>query len=227
MQLGDRTDGTSQIDFPVKISAPDPDDHIMELKQQAASRGASGPFGQVHADREDFMWADRKRQQIERFNYENFIARSFDLSNPADQQRLEKIFPDYYEKREAEIEQQAELQKTLALIRLRGAQSKKDFTIAYGILSGRIPKPTGALWQPESWSSKDVKGSFTRGIFSPRRLFNDKRMSDVKNLFDPLGVPAGVPGISDPMQGPFSAGIGGRANFGIFNNGIGGWSSQL
>lgn len=223
MQLGDRADGTGGIDFPVKISAPDPDDHIMELKQAAAVRGPSGPFGQVHAERSDFEWADRKRQQIERLNYENFIAKSFDLSNPADQQRLEKIFPDYYEKREAEIEQQAELQKTLALIRLRGAQSKKDYTIAYGLLSGRIPVPTGALWQPASWGKQDQAASFTRGIFSPRRLFTKRDMSNNNNLFDPLAPAAGVAGAARGMQGVFPAGRGGQPDFGNWQNTVPGW----
>jgi hypothetical protein len=222
VQLGGRADGTDGIDFPVKISAPDPDDHIMELKRAAAAGAAgTGPFGQVHAERSDFEWADRKRQQIERANFENYIARSFDLSNPADQQRLEKIFPDYYEKREAEIEQQAELQKTLALIRLRGAQSKKDYTIAYGILTGRIPKPTGALWQPESWGKQDQRESFTRGIFSPRRLFAERGMTTYDKLFDPLGPKADGP--AQAMSGwPATGGF--NVNFaGDFGRAVPGW----
>ena len=221
MQLGGREDGTGPIDFPVKISAPDPDDHIMELKQRAAQRGPAGPFGQVHAERSDFEWADRKRQQIERAEWENFVAKSFDLSNPADQQRLEKIFPDYYEKREAEIEQQAELQKTLALIRLRGAQTKKDYTVAYGMLTGRIPVPTGALWQPESWSKQDQQGAFTRGIFSPRRLFKYGQMTTSNRLFDPLG-----PGADGPQRGisGWAPGRGGPVDFNNnFASAVPGW----
>jgi hypothetical protein len=224
VQLGGRQDGTGGIDFPVRVSAPDPDDHIMELKMNAAREGARGPFGQVHADTEDFRWADRKRQQIERINYENFIAKSFDLSNPADQQRLEKIFPDYYEKREAEIEQQAELQKTLALIRLRGAQTKKEYQTVYAMMTGRIPIPTGALWQPESWSSHDLKGSFTRGIFSPRRLFQSRSLTARTNLFDPLGPAVGGP--QTTMQTSFAPDLTTGSMSG-FRTGLPDWAGRL
>ncbi len=198
---GDRED-TSAVDFPVKISAPDARDTLMEAKMKAATapNGVS-PYGQVHATDKDWEWHMKKAEQVEGLAFERFVASSFDLTNPADRANLEKVDPDYFKQRQEEIEQvrsvastvnedsrrlqQAELQKKLALIRLRGPRDKEDLMLIYGIETERVPLPRGPLWKPEDWSTKDIAGSFNAGIFSPRRIF-PKNPSNTSKHWDPL-----------------------------------------
>lgn len=198
----DRGD-TTAIDFPVKISAPDDRDTAKELKaDMAATNNGVSPFGQVHATDEDFEYLAQKRDQIERFGYQKFLAKSFDLTNPAERELLEKVAPDYYKSREEEINQQAELQKRLAHIRLRGPRSEEDMMTLWAIHTKRIPMPEGPLWDPASWTTtSSEQGSFNRGLFNPRRLFpKDSKMSG--HNWDKLGGP-GVPnrGIQTALAG--------------------------
>lgn len=187
-EWADRGEDTGLIDFPVKISAPDERDTTKEMKMQYAREAQNGgagnsKFGQVMATEEDFKWLADKAKQKERVGFQKFVAHSFDLTNPADQERLERVYPDYYKQREDEIEQQAELQKTLAFIRLRGVKTMKDLETLWAVKTGRIPIPRGALWEPTSWS-KDEATAFNRGIFSPKRIFSASEIS--ADHWDPL-----------------------------------------
>lgn len=80
----------------------------------------------------------------------------------------EELIPELYEAREAQIDEVADIQKTLAKIRLRGVRSKQDLMTEFAVNSGKLKVPKGAIYDWKSWYTDDEK-SFFRGLFNPRR----------------------------------------------------------
>jgi hypothetical protein len=80
------------------------------------------------------------------------------------------MLPDYFERREEQIEEVADLQKRIAKLRLYGPRSKDDLFLIYMIHAGKLQVPSGAIWDPNSWyTDEQKKDNFSRGLFNPRR----------------------------------------------------------
>lgn len=71
-------------EFPVKLSAVDPYDRIVDMKQGMIDRrtGAT-PFGLATITPDDYAWLDRKRQNLMYANFQDFLANRFDMRDPA------------------------------------------------------------------------------------------------------------------------------------------------
>ncbi len=81
------------------------------------------------------------------------------------------MMPEYFERREQQIEEVADLQKQIALLLLYGPRSKSDLLLEYAIRNGKLRVPTGAIYDPDSWydPEKMKLSNMNRGMFNPRK----------------------------------------------------------
>jgi hypothetical protein len=171
-------------EFPVMINKPKKDrDTKLRIKSEYAAQRAGGiDIGKPVLNDSDLQVIQDLERSKQEIDFESWLASFYDLNDPATARLVEEMMPEYYEKRMQGIEHQAELQKNLALIRLRGPKTKQDHMIIYLLHTGRLPMPKGAVFEPDSWSWTDK--DFNRGMLSPRQPWFAKKKVD-KN--DPVG----------------------------------------
>ncbi len=81
------------------------------------------------------------------------------------------MLPDLYKDRESMLEEVAELQKRVAMLRMYGPRSREDLELYYFIITGQIRVPRGPIWAWEQWyDDQRTAAGFQSGIFSARRL---------------------------------------------------------
>lgn len=156
--------------YPVTLNKPNPDrDTRLRLKQEYITEHGGKFLGKAQLNDSDLKVVEDIEKQKQENSFESFVASYFDMNDPATAKLVEDMMPEYYEKRQESIEHQAELQKQLALIDLRGPKSKQDLMVLYLVNTGAIPLPRGALFEPHKWGMDNK--DFTRGILNPRRYF--------------------------------------------------------
>lgn len=203
--------------FPVKVGQSSEHDRAFDVKRQYMEgklkdpEGESirpGDLGQAIFDESDKSYLVEKEKQRIEAEYESFAASVFNLDDPATAALVgEKILPDFYKKREAEIEKQAELQTRLAMIRLRGyPKDAKELSLVFAVKKGLIDLPEGAIWEPSRWNGAN-RPNLARGFFNPLRYtFGASAYSNVDDMFRPTA----------PVNGPAWARPGvGRTNMNL------------
>lgn len=172
-------------EFPVQINKPNRDrDSRTRLKQEYIEQNEKGgvQLGMpILKDKDLQTFADYEKQK-QKVSFASWLSSYLNVADPATQRLVAEIMPEYYTDREAAIENQAELQKNLALIRMRGPQSKQDFLMIYLLSTGQISMPKGSVFDPTSWSYNNA--DFTRGIANPRRYHPAGIIEDKS---DPIG----------------------------------------
>jgi hypothetical protein len=175
-------------EFPVQINKPNRgrDTHLL-LKHEYAKQRANGgdaalDIGEPHLNDRDLGAFEDLQKQKQKVSFAAWLSSYLNVADPATQRLVAEIMPEYYTDREAVIENQAELQKNLALIRMRGPQSKQDFLMIYLLSTGQIQMPKGSIFEPQSWSYDNT--DFTRGMFNPRRYY---AAGAIKDKSDPIG----------------------------------------
>lgn len=192
-------------EFPVRINKPNrPRDSRMRLKAQYATQWKDGGAGAVnlgepHLNDSDLQAFGDIEKQKQIVSFESWLASYLNMSDPATAKLVDDIMPEYWEKRMEVIENQAELQKNLALIRLRGPQSKKDFMVLYMLNTGQLPLPRGSVFEPAQWSYNNE--DFTRGMLNPRRYMSPVVKLDANGKKDPIGTIAAAYAAGGPQFG--------------------------
>lgn len=186
--------------FPVRINKANRErDDRLRLKAQYAAQRSKGEgldLGVPNLNDGDLRAFSDVEKQKQIINFDSWMSSYLNMSDPATAKLVDDIMPEYWEKRMEVIENQAELQKNIALIRLRGPQSKKDFMIVYMLQTGQLPIPQGAVFNPKSWAYSDK--NFTRGMLNPRR-YMPQHIATRKE--DPIG------GIMDAAAGGYGNGF--------------------
>ncbi len=80
--------------------------------------------------------------------------------------------PEYFETREKQIQEVADLQTKIAQLRLRGPRSKEDMFLIWLLYSGKLQIPKGAIWAPDQWYADRDGNNLNRGLFNPHRYVN-------------------------------------------------------
>lgn len=200
---GDRAKMNMERRFPIEVGEPDPRDKMFDMQRQYVAgklhdpegkkidgpngtNGGAGGLGVPIFDESMRNYLAEKEQQVKEAEYESFAASIFNLDDPATAALVgEKILPEFYAKREAEIEKQAELQTNLAKIRLRGyPKDSKELALAFAIKKGLIKLPKGPVWRPADWSA--TKPELARGFFNPNRyIIGAAPYDDIDSIFQP------------------------------------------
>jgi hypothetical protein len=151
-------------------------------------------------DESDKQYLANKEKQAEAIEYESFVSSLYNLDDPATAALVaEKILPDFFSKREAEIDKMAKLQAQLAKIRARGGypMNNEEATLLFAIQKGYIKLPQGAIWDFKNWTATS---DMQRGIFNPLRyMAGTKPWGTVDAAFSGLGGYTALPGL--PVAG--------------------------
>lgn len=189
---GGKADPQRANEFPVRINKANRNrDTRLRLKQQYQAQrreGGAGSFdvGQALLNDGDLQALADVEKQKQMVSFESWLASYLNMADPATAKLVDEIMPEYWEKRMEVIENQAELQKNLALIRLRGPTSKKDFMVLYMLNTGQLPLPRGSVFEPEKWSYSNA--NMNRGMLNPRRYYPPQVKLNENDKRDPIGA---------------------------------------
>ncbi len=151
--------------FPVKQTAFDPDDDRFEMKMKAPAA-----LGFKMLEEKDLQNLQRKADQQQYAQVEQFAEQYFDMTNPAICRMVEQIMPNFFSRRLAELEQTADLQMRIAKLRLYGVKDEEDIFLEFALRSGKIPIPTGPLWDPaQPANAAENENNYYRGLCNPKR----------------------------------------------------------
>lgn len=131
--------------FPVKpfnVNAYDP---IFARKEEFAkgNNGWSVPLTQ-----KDIEYYSIKQAELDTLDKDEWIARQYNLDSIEGRNELARVCPEYFERRASLIMHKIGLEKRVALINLRGIQSKEDLDLMYNINAGNITLNEAPVWQP-------------------------------------------------------------------------------
>lgn len=133
--------GAQAVMFQRKFDARDPMDAEMNTRMQMMDSNGMTPFGQVFYDDKIGRWVERKAAVAEAANFDRYFAQNFNKNDLASRQFAQKINPEFYQQREREMNERAEMVVKLKGIQLRGPQSKEDLYMLWLIESGRVRLP--------------------------------------------------------------------------------------
>lgn len=157
--------------FPVQLGTADPEDLKMNLRQQVVNKDGNVPnYGMAVADDTVMSYIERKKEAEIEADYRSWIMAQSDFSDPARAEFWNKVAPWITDLKMQEIEENANLQKRLATIKVKGPTSEEDFKTLYFIQNGVIRMPTKPLHlmdqDDQRYAGKD-KLDFRRGLFNP------------------------------------------------------------
>lgn len=119
---------------------------------------------------------EQKRQQEELLAIEQWLYKTFDLSNPLVVRYVNELYPDYLQRRQEQLNKDIDIMKRLAMIRLQGGpRSKDDLLLKYMIDNHIIDvdQLRYTIWEPDGPEGRarldDRAAYIQRGIFNPRK----------------------------------------------------------
>ncbi len=133
--------GAQAVQFERKFDAKDKYDDEMNMKMQMMDDKGMTPFGQVYYDDKVGRWIERKEAAVEAANFDSYFNTNFNLNDLASRQWAQSINPEFYQSRETEMTQKADVILRLKKIQLRGPQDKDDLYMLWLIESGRVQLP--------------------------------------------------------------------------------------
>lgn len=221
--------GAQAVMFQRKFDARDPMDAEMNTRMQLMDGDGMTPFGQVFYDDKIGRWVERKAAVAEAANFDRYFAQNFNKNDLASRQFAQKINPEFYQQREREMNERAEMVVKLKGIQLRGPQSKEDLYMLWLIESGRVrlPKDWDRIapgFAGDDNELKREKGAFNkenyaRGLIRLPLFLSNKQMVEraaqnkAENAWgNPQQAPSFFPrGADAARNGPLQSGIGSAA----------------
>lgn len=155
--------------FPAAYTPDDTEkDTRMKLKTGLIGDGGASPFGLVTATDKDFDYILEKKKLQEKLYFDVWYSRLFDTTDINKLRLAQQIYPDFYKDREAYIDKVADLQKRIALIKLRGPADLDDLKLIYLIRTQNIELPDQPLHMLNEAPTN--REGYQRGIFNPARF---------------------------------------------------------
>lgn len=176
----DRTATDEQ--FPTNhLTSEHPKDEVMteklELQAKSEAKGTPGvtDFGVLKATDEDFKYMADKREMEYEAAFDQWFAVNFDKMAPEQKQLARHLFSKFYDRRIANLDNNINLLRTIAHVKVRGAQDKDDLLLLFAVESGLIDTDfLENILHPERVAASQNKAirqaNYNRGLFSPKRL---------------------------------------------------------
>jgi hypothetical protein len=160
---------------------------------------------------------EKKRQQEELMAIEQWLYKTFDLSNPLVVRYVNELYPDYLQRRQEQLEKDIDIMKRLAMIRLQGGpRSKDDLLLKYMVDQGivKVDNLRYTIWEPDSLTNNAstalrAQGAYIkRGVFNPRSYRGvDLKTGDHSGHGDWLKAPVGIDGLRGNKVAGFGFGL--------------------
>jgi len=179
--LQNKANPDGSVQFPARYYEGDEDDDLQEIKNQLASEKRPAPITDSDAAR-----VQRKQAATEVVKQEEWFSNTwhFDASNPTKQRWAQSVFPEFFDRREQVIEEQARLQLALAKMKLRGPRSREDLDLMYAMDQGYITPSNKPLWD---LTGAVADSQAARGLFNPRRNKMVAKTGAYGQTVNPLG----------------------------------------
>lgn len=161
--------------------------NIVELKQQLDPEGTL--LGTINpTEYADFI--DKRLREWEHGRFVEYVSKSFDPESAYELQKIQEIFPEFWEERRKEIHNNREDLERFAKIYLKGPQSRDDYYFLYCIWSGikqLDPKAIETVLGLNT-PSEQFTERYVSGLLSPRKLFSYDKPSEIAivNPFMPM-----------------------------------------
>jgi hypothetical protein len=180
---------TTKVVAPAKYYERDDRDDYYEAKaavtkEAVAGTGAGAIGNKVLVTDDDIKYLLDQRKKEELYNYDQWFYQTFRPGADPNKLALARdLNPDWFKRREQEINQQIEIAKKLAKLGLRGPRNQKEVELMYAIDTGRVQVPDLDMLFPEKAALKtnlaayEKARSVTQGFFNPRRYTH---MRDIK-----------------------------------------------
>lgn len=162
----------------------------------------------------DFKFYQAKMEAEELAAYERWINLQFDFTKPAEVERFARMYPDYFERRLANLRNISNANLRYAEILCTGCQSPDDYLYLYMVQTGRIPLIQGPIWNPSSWFAPQSAADVKMAMFNPFKLYADRRTGPFAT--GPMDGNFQYPGLPQP-QFNAAARIAQRGNWGNDN----------
>lgn len=99
----------------------------------------------------DFQFYQAKQEAEELAAFERWLNLQFDFTKPAEVERFARMYPDFFERRLANLRNISNANLRFAEILCTGCQSPDDYLYLYMVQTGRIPLIQGPIWKPDEW----------------------------------------------------------------------------
>lgn len=164
------TTPTSKI--PVPLGSAQPDDLQMFGRSQVVGKDGIVPgYGVAVADERVFDYIERKKEAEIEADFKSWVMAQADFSDPARAEFWNRVAPWITDLKVQEMEKNAEMQKRLATIKIKGGPtSEDDMKLLYMIENKviRMPsKPLHEMGEDTVYYEDKDKLDFKRGLFNP------------------------------------------------------------
>lgn len=142
--------------FPIRLFEADPMDTRVNIINELTYGGAINNARPMPYTEAEIAYFERKAEQERFAAFDSWISTRFDLTDIAQVAMLKSIYPQYFERRDALIDEQADLAKDVAKMRNRGFSSLSDLMTEWQIETGALTLPAGPLWDPNKWLTNQM-----------------------------------------------------------------------
>lgn len=118
-------------------------DKIRALKMaaiQQSGNAANTAFGQVMASDEDWGWMLDHDTLRKAMDYDRIFTGMYDIQDPLHLQKMQEIYPEYFEERIQRIKAIAQVQSKLAEIYLTGIKNKEELDLIVNLQMMEVEK---------------------------------------------------------------------------------------
>jgi hypothetical protein len=162
----------------------------------------------------EIAYAQRWQAQQQQLLRDQAIATMFDLSNPAERDRVMRLFPGYMARQRAFVDSKFAVMRKYVDISMTGIQSEEDAEFVYNVRAGLIQLPRGyanfdQLTEPMDPLTGKAGGPaapgtlVARGPFNLYKYFSTQQVADIAGYTDANKAYAFLP--HDAGQAKFNA----------------------
>jgi hypothetical protein len=166
---------------------------------------------------QDIDYVHRWEAQQQEFMFDKWIMSQFDMSKPAERDRVMKLFPRYHQRQKALVDSKLALMKKWIEIQMFGIRSEDDGRFLFNVYAGVIQLPQGyhsygALTNAlNPVNPANSPGPYQSGRLADRGLFNPLRYikfetAAVTSGFNP-NTPAYPMPLADELDGRAAEGL--------------------
>lgn len=170
----------NQQKFAARLAQPDPEDRKWFLRSQAIQKedGASTgktAAGMAVAPEEFYAYLERKKDAQLYADYQAWAIKQMNTQTPEAQAYWKNILSWVSKRREEILDEQADVQKKLARIRIHGIQNEEDLQFLFALRQGLITLSNSPLYALDEATTVEKgqapQNEYTTGMFSPYRKY--------------------------------------------------------
>jgi len=155
---------------------------------------------------QDIDYVHRWEAQQQEFMFDKWIMSQFDMTKPAERDRVMKLFPRYHQRQKALVDSKLALMKKWIEIQMFGIRSEDDGRFLFNVYAGVVQLPQGyhdytALTSAlNPLDPADSPGEYQSGRLEDRGFFNPLRYITYANARNTAGFNPDTPAYPMPIK---------------------------